>query len=406
MLVAHAMAQGVLAPPPVDFSGTVEGARVAGTNVPGTLMTLAPPLTSTAEQPLLKWGSVEIHPRLFYQFLYGDGIPAAPGQSYTTAINTVSPGVFLQLGNHWTLDYTALLRFYSSSQFRNTFDNAVTLTGGTIYEDWTFGLSSTYASSSQPLIETGTQTDTETSSTRLGAVYKMSRVLSLDLAVNQNLNYVGQVSTTGQLSSSATWSTTDWLDYQIAPTFSAGVGLGFGYTAVSVGANMTYEQLHGRVNWNPGSKFTLTLSGGIENRQFLDSSLPNSINPIMALSAHYQVFEATTLTLAANQAISPSLYANQVSESTTIDVGLRQRFFKKLYLDVMGGYFDSSYSSTAAGVVVNRDDNGVFVNVRLTATFLKRGTASLVYQYLENNSNQRAFGLSSTQVGFELGYRL
>ena len=122
------MGQGVLAPPPIEFSGAEAGSQFAGTNAPNTLLPAAPPVTPTAEKPLLQWGPVDLHLHLFYQFLYGDGVPAAPGQGYTTAINALYPGVLFQLGEHWTLDYTPSLRFYSNSHYRDTIDNAVTLT--------------------------------------------------------------------------------------------------------------------------------------------------------------------------------------------------------------------------------------------------------------------------------------
>jgi hypothetical protein len=53
---------------------------------------------------------------------------------------------------------------------------------------------------------------------------------------------------------------------------------------------------------------------------------------------------------------------------------------------------------------VNREDNGVFANVKLSTLIWKRITAAAFYVYTENSSSQSRFDVSSSQVGFELGY--
>src|SRR6266853_1552784 len=155
-LPAAVMAQEVLAPPPPDYSGIPPALRTTGTNQPGEIPPLAPPV---ADQPLLQLGPIQFRPHFLYRFLYGDGISARPGQQPKTAIHELYPGMFLRLGNYWNLDYTPILRFYSNNHFRDTTDHSVALNGATIYDDWTFGFSQSYASSSQPLVSTAAQTD-------------------------------------------------------------------------------------------------------------------------------------------------------------------------------------------------------------------------------------------------------
>src|ERR1041384_4923081 len=156
--VTSGLAQGVIAPPPLDFFGIPPAFQTTGTNQPGML----PPISTIPPglQPLAQWGPVQFRPHLLFRFLYGDGIPATPGHQFKTAIEEIYPGLLLQLGNHWNLDYTPTLRFYSSSHFADSTDHSVSLTGGGTYQEWTLGFSQTYASSSQPLVETATQTPT------------------------------------------------------------------------------------------------------------------------------------------------------------------------------------------------------------------------------------------------------
>ncbi len=397
------LGQQVLAPPPLDFSGISPNLRTTGTNQPGALP--LPPETPQQEAPLLQLGPARFLPHPMYRFLYGDGIPAAPGQNFTTAINELYPGILVQLGQHWYLDWTPILRFYSSRQFKNSFDNAVSLVGGTIYGDWTLGFSQGYSSSSQPLIQTGAQTDTESYNTALNATYQMSSVLSLELGANQAFLFMGGNTAGEQLTDSITWSTLDWLNYQVSQQFGAAVGVRFAYDSMSLGSDMTSEQLQGRLTWRPGQKLFLSLSGGLEDRQFVNSGAADVITPIFGVSASYQIFEPTTLSIGATRAVAPAYFADQITETTSVIAALRQRFFNRLFLDLSGGYTKTSYQGSTTALAVNRDDNSTFFNARLSMPVLRRGTIAVVYQRTDNTSNEAGFNLSSSQLGVELGYR-
>ena len=402
LFAATAGAQGVLSPPPVDFSEAPSTLQTIGTNTPAM-----PPLVETTpeDRPLFDLGPVGFRPHMLYRFLYGDGVPAAPGQHLTTTINELYPGILLELGSHWRLDYTPTIRFYSNSAFKDGVDQYVSLNGSAAYRDWTFGLSQSYSSVSEPLVETGAQTDTETFATALNGVYQMSSAVSLDLGLNQNFRYVDQTFPGQTLNDTRSWFTLDWLDYRFAPALSAGIGVGFGYDNVSVGSDMTYEQLQGRVRWHPSPKLSAVVSGGMETRQFLDSDLPNLLNPVCSLALVYMLFEQTTLSLNGSRVVMPSYIGNQLTENSTISGGLRQRLLGKLFLNLDGGYTLTSYHSSAAGVEVDRTDHSTFFNARLTIVIIRRGSASIFYYLSENSSNLSPLSFTSNQVGFELGYR-
>jgi hypothetical protein len=407
--VAGAGAQSVLAPPPVEFSTPSATQQVIDTNLPAALIlnAAAPPEATAPEKPLLQLGPLQVHPHLLYRFLYGDGIQALPGQQSKTVIEQVYPGVLFQWGSHWTLDYTPTLSFYSNKSFKDAVDQAVNLAGVTTYQDWSFGLTQGYSSSSQPLVETGAQTDQQNYNTALNASYQMNGALSLQMSANQNFIFVDQGSVAGQpLSDSRTWSTMEWLNDQIAPRLGLALGAGFGYDNVSASPDMTHEDVQGRVSGRLTDKLSLVFSGGIEDRQFLNSNASDSLNPIFSGSLKYLPFQNTTISLSATRAVSPALLQNQFSVSTTVNASLRQRLLGKLFLDLSGGYFASSYRATESNLTVNRNDTGTSFSVRLGTQFLKRGTASFFYQYSENSSSAGGFGFTSSQVGFELGYRL
>jgi len=369
-----------------------------------------PPLVSGAgltSQSPLRWGRINLSPHLQYQMSYGNGVQASPGQQGNTLVNQVSPGILIGLGTHWTIDYTPTLRFYSDTRFKDGTDHAVNLQGTTAYKDWTFGLSQGYSLSSQPLVETGAQTDQETYSTALTANYQLNGELSLSLAANQIFRSIDQPVASEQLSDMREWSTLDWLNYQFEPSLGASLGAGFTYDNIVGSPDMTSEQIQGRVNWQASRKLHFLLSGGLNDQQFIGSHTPDLLSPIFSLSAQYQIFEATSFSLSANRAVTPSYFQGATTETTGINAALRQRFLGKLYLDVSGGYGNTAYHGTTTGPIASNiaDYNSTSFSVSLSTLFFKRATASLFYQASYNSSGVALYNYTTTQGGFTLGYR-
>jgi hypothetical protein len=387
-------------PPPV-FE-TAPAPRLTGTSqlAPASAVPLSP------VPPLLRWGPLTLQSHLLYSLSYGNGLQASPGQQSSSFINEFDPGILFQWGSHWTLDYTPILRFYSSRAFHDTFDNAVSFAGSTAYEDWNFGFSQSYASSSEPLIETAAQTDQQNFSTGLNAAYQMGSQTSLQLGASQNFRFLDSA-TPGQQGDTRSWATMDWLNYQFWSRLGAAIGVGFGYDNVPGSTDMTSEQFQGRITWTVVNKFSFVLSGGAEDRQFLAPGTPNLISPIFSLSAQYSLFEVTTLSLSASSSVSPSFYQDQVSESTSISAGLHQRLLGKLSLDLSGGYGTSTYhASSTAPVAANVSNYGTTsFSVRLSLPVLKRGSAAVFYSANYNSSGGANYNYTTTQVGLELSYR-
>jgi Putative beta-barrel porin 2 len=363
-----------------------------------------------SENEPFKWGPFVARPHLFYQFLYGNGIQSSPGNEQDTVIQTVSPGILFDLGAHWTLDYTPTLRFYSSSHFQNEFDNAVALTGGTAYEDWVFGLSQSYTSSSDPQAQTGTQTGQENYLTGLTASYAFNSKVSLDMSANQNLTYVENsfVSTNAtQSQNSYEWSTMEWLNYEFWARLNAGIGAGFGYVDEKAGPDQTYEQLQGRVNWRATDKISFQISAGFEDRQFSAAGFGDLVNPIFGVTIQYQPFEQTQISLNASRVTGTSDFYSlaSVTETTSVGCNLRQRLLGKLSLDLGAGYSTIKYTESFGPFSESRVDDNYSFDTRLSYPFLKRGTVAVTYQYSDNSSTVAGFSYASSQIGFEIGYR-
>jgi hypothetical protein len=383
---------------------------LAGTSQLSSPTAAAPVPTGS---PLFHLGPVNFHPHIAYELSYGNGLQSSPGQRSDSWINTVSPGILLTLGSHWSLDYTPTLRFYSTKNLDNAVDHVVHFGGGTTFEDWSFALSQDYSSTSQPLIETGSQTDQEIFATGISAVHAFNSKMSMDLGLNQVFRFVTQpIGPNFQVTDTREWSTMDWLNYQVVPQLTFGVGLGFTYDQISDSPDMTAELYQGRVNWRPTQKLTFTLSGGFEDRQFLDSPQPDLLSPIFSLSALYQIFENTGLSAATQRTVSPSYYSGALSEATTVTAGLHQKFLHRFLLDLSGSYSTTTYHTTAnisAAASVASYDYTSF-QVRLSTAVLNRGSVAVFFQETFVSSNTSVVGgtlynYTTRQAGLSLTYR-
>jgi len=396
-----AQAQAILTPRP-EFSITPPAVQQYQAN--NQMEVFAPPETVTRpDPPPLQWGPLGFRPHAFYRFLHATGLPAAGTNHVDSIVQEISPGLLLNLGDHWSLDYTPTWRFYSNDEFRDTLDHYVRLIGGTTYEDWVFGLAQVYDASSEPLVETGTQTDQEAFLTTLSSSYQFNSKMSMDLAINQN------IVSAEEFQSSSEWSTLDWLNYQFWPRLDAGLGLGFGYVDVDTGSDMTYEQLQCRINWRATDKLSFRIHGGGELRQFLNGGADDVLNPVAGGVIQYQPFDVTRLSLNVSHVVAVSLLSSgnaqsQLTESTDVTGHLNQRLFQKVYVDLEGGYHVVTFVS-AGTADTDREDDFYTFSAKLNCPFLKRGTAGVFYQYSDFSSTAEGYTYSSSQVGFEIGYR-
>jgi hypothetical protein len=358
----------------------------------------ATPASPTASQPF-KWGALTLRPHLDYQFLYADGLLASTNQAVNTTIQTISPGALLELGRHWTLDYSPVFTIYSNPQFADSFGQNARLTGGTVYNDWILGLSQSYLVTDTPSTVTASQTRTEAFATALSGSYTINSKMSLDLALNQNFV------SADQLSSYNEWSTLDWLNYQFWPRLNVAAGVGGGYDDTRTGPDMSFEQCQTRVHWRATDRIGFQLHGGVEVRQFLSSDAGDLVNPVFDATIQYRPLEMTRISLTGQRTVSASYLQDQVTETTTVSARLNQRWAEKLFLELNGGYQLVKYVSSVNASGSDRRDNYFFLTAQLGTVFLRRGSCGVIYQLSRNDSSSAGCSFTSHQVGFQVGFK-
>ena len=390
-----AFAQGVVASEPQSIAATLQQA-----GIPQNQDSLAAEAGSNSSDSPFKWGPYDLKPHFLYRFLYGDGIQASPGHPLLTAIVTFSPGFLLADANLWTLDYTPTWDLYSNHAFRDTLDQSVNAVVRKAYDEWTFQAAQAYSYTSDPLIQTGGQTSQQDYSTTLDATHQFSRKVLLDVSVGQDLQYVvGFVDTFN-------WTNQDWLHYRWSSRLDTAIGTGFGFVQVSRGTNSAYARPELQTSWHPTDKVSLSLTGGLEHREFYGIASPSLNTPIYSASLGYTPFTTTAITFSAGRQVTPSFFEDQSSRGTQWAVGIEQRLLTHFHLSATVSYDTTDYLASNAALAAVRSDEVLSYNVRLSTTVLRRGaTAALLFQRSHDASTVPGFGYTSSQIGLELSYR-
>ena len=416
-------------PTPVTGQGTSAASATSATPSisPGTSAT---PATGDANAPkeaaatgplaapmnaLARWGAVHIHPHASYQFLYATGIHNRPGNNEDTYTHTISPGVLLDLGPHVTLDYTPSFRFYSEKDFHNTVDHSLDFHAGYNVGDWTLGLSQGVLITDDPLVETSGQVERSEYNTGLFASYNMNDKVTLATTASMELSnasgggtnvFVGGTNgAAANLTDSKNYNAGESLDYKFNDKLSGGLQVSFGYTEQAAGFRSIEESFGAHAGWHPASKFSATISAGLEQRTFLDSKADAAWNPIYSATIDYHMFEQTALSIYASRSTDASLFNHQFTETTALGVGLQQRLLGKLHLALGFAYNQVDYLSTdTANLSQSRSDDGTSFTAGLTVPFLKRCNFAAFYQYSQNNSSQAGFSYDSSQIGATLSW--
>jgi Putative beta-barrel porin 2 len=408
----EAWAQGVIAPPPAAYQ------------TPSTLSPLTSPFFSPAPgAPPAAVGLVEtvgqtlildFHPSLLYRLIYSDGTPTSPGVHVNTVIQEFSPGLRLNIGDHWALSYGADVNIYSSKQFANETDQNFSLNGHTTYQDWGFNFALGYSTSDSILQETQTQTEQQGYNTSFSASHQMTSHLSSQFSVSQSISSSSAGGVTQDVDA---WNGSAGLNYQFWSRFGIGITGSGGINLVSPGANTAFEQGQVSLNYHPATKLSLSLSGGMEVSQLMGAQL---VNPTFSGSINYSPVPQTTFSVGATRTVSPALYQDLVTVNTAFNVGVSQRLLEKLTLTANAAYSTTPYigfalldnanafnlngAPIATSSSVTRQDDSTSLIVRLSLALLKRGSLSIFYSVSDTTSSISDFDLSTTQVGIELGY--
>ncbi len=353
--------------------------------------------TSSVTQPVER-AFLATHPLFQYQYTYAEGVLSSPGQSQNTSIQTASVGLHWNLGSDLTFHYTPTWTFYSNRAFRNIVGHDAGVVAEGALDQWNVRGSYQYLKEATPLVETGQQTNQETNTAMVQTQRALTPDTTLELGLEQYLRSAKGFSTYRD------WSTEDWLHHALTPVTSVSLGGAYGRVSVTNSPDMQYEQLNGRVRWQPTDKIRADLRGGLEWREFLHSTSPNARTPIYGATVMYRPFETTSISLLGDRVVSPSYFPGQIDRSSSWQVQLSQRLLGRVMMDLSYIHRTASYSADVASVITTRHDDGDGIRLNLGTSFRERGSIAAFYEYRRNRSSQADFGFGGSQFGFTVSY--
>lgn len=408
--------------PPGDTASQVAAPAARGAT-PG------PRQPATAPASPLVVGPVTILPHVSYRLMHSDGLLITPGHPLTTYVQDFSPGVLLEAGRQWYLDYTPTWTFYSNRKLRNTVGHSARLYGGVLLGDWRAHFAQGYDSSSGVLIETAEQTRQQTVSTEAGVSRSFGEKFGFEVNGRQELEFIERTNDVFN------WSGSAWGHYAVSQHFDVGLGGSAGYIQIYHTPNIVTTSPGAQLTWHPGDKLTVRAQAGLQTARFISGGRSSLHTVSYDATITYAPGTGTTLLATAHRTITPSFFTNNVTENQTWSIALQQRMLQHFQLSI--GY-DERYAhyilttrqfisdasmeeikddagnviglikrTTLTPVIIflSRDDAIRTANLRFSTTWLKRGTAALIYRMTRNHSTAPGYSYVSHQFGCEIGWR-
>jgi hypothetical protein len=361
-----------------------------------------PPLPPSAPpvppQNPFSYGGITLRPRISYRHTMANGLPVLGGRRVSSEIRTVAPGLSIDLGQSWTMDYSPTWVSYTARAMSDSFDQSARLTGATSFQDWAFQFAQSYSDTNPTLIETAQQTAQEIWTTNLGASYRYSEKVQFQASAGMTERY------TTISPNIRVWSGRGTISLKATSLLSLNLNPDFSYTEIDDAADIYGEKLTAQLVWRPLDKLTVSGGGGMEFTHSRSASGKDLTNPVFDLSLNYQPFETTSITMASSRSVANSYFSDQVTETFLWRAGIQQRLLGRYYLSANYSRSEGDYTATNNLVVTSRVDKVESLGARLTTKLFGRLSLSALYQRSKNTSSVSLFSFTSRQYGVELQY--
>jgi hypothetical protein len=343
--------------------------------------------------------------------VYDDNINISSINRTSDFFTVIEPGIHLGFGdsaggfNYLTFDYIASAYFFAEQTERNTVEHLVHLAAQHDFGRLVLGLSQDVS------ILGGTSISSLSNTTGVQAnidVGRASRVNIYTTTLNGTYDLTGKLFLSGQASydisdyetliSSRVASGNIYINYVYSPKLVIGLGATGGVNSTDgPTADETFEQMNVRANYIVSGKISLSLSAGLEFRQFGDG---DSISPVYEIAGTYRPFENTAITIAGSRRTNSSAsLAGQDYSETTISLTFSQRLFSRINLGLGIGYTNSEYLSATTGAATARSDDYFYIEPSIDVDVTRYWSIGFYYLYRQDSSTLALFSFYDNQFG-------
>jgi Putative beta-barrel porin 2 len=353
------------------------------------------------------FGPIDIRPKMDFNVMYDDNITISNTNRKADFQYTLSPGVLFGLGdylqkeaNYVTLEYIPSLILFNHFSTFNTLDQHLRAEGQYSLARLKLGPYFEYDKTSGPNRDIGGRVSSEIYATGILTNYRISEKTSID--VNADLTFSHYQHQIG----SKELVNHDWLNYSLTPKVIVGLGGAFGVLQPENGGTQNYQQALFKAQFVSTAKLTFNGNAGLEFREFPNGT---KVTPVFGLSADYQAFPATKLSISGSRNVTnSSLAGGDNYTATRVAVAIRQHLIGDYFLGFEVGYENDAYSQATgtttgfAQTIAARQDNYFFIHPGVTYRLKDWADISLSYFYRDNESNIPANAFRDNQVALDL----
>ena len=313
-----------------------------------------------------------------------------------------------------SVQYTPSFVWYTDNSDLSTVNHAVSAEGQLKQGPWQLNLSQGYLRLFDTSVDAGTYIGRDVFTTQLSGQYEISPKTSLEVNGRQYINCFGNQDAT---SSSSANSYSEWVgevfgNYQFSPKLKGGIGVTAGWIDNKESVDGMYQQVLARAIYGLTEKLDVLASIGAQIQEFDDyqgESRDNRINGIFSLGITYRPVEKTLLGFGAYRRDNSSISLfNEAYTATGFELNLRQSLTDRITFGLGGGFTYSDYYSTIKDAGSGRSDNNWRVQVGLDFQLMENLTASVFYQYRQDDSSgstSSSYSFQNNQVGLNVSYR-
>ncbi len=346
----------------------------------------------------------KFRPHFRYSVIYDDNIFGSLRNRHSDVIHSIAPGIAINLGDYQdrnesflACDYTGAFNYFQDRSDLNALEQDGIFAAQKKWARLTFGTQLRYLTLSGGDIDVGGRVSQTRDIERIYLRYQLAAKTSFGVeGTRRRVDFKTRID-------SVEWNTRFGFDYEVTPRIRIGTGVLIGVLKAERGPTQKFQQYLIGFNFAALAKLSLTGSVGLEFRDF-DQGASDRVDGVFGIGGLYQPFSGTEIRLRADRRTtsSPSLIAQNIT-ATDLQVTLRQRFLRRFYFAIAGGYRNSNYEAALDRVSATRLDDYYFVRPSIRYDYVDWWNAEIFYTYRQNQSNQQDRSFTNATTGLQIG---
>lgn len=296
--------------------------------------------------------------------------------------------------NYIFVHYVPSVTLFADHSSEDSFDHDITLDGQYEWKRLTIGLKARFQTLNLPDVDLGERVERHLFTGALTSKYDYSAKTSFELNF---FNYIRDFA--GDHVDTVEYRWQAWVNYQLRPKITLGVGFTYGRVDLSRGPDQSYEQVLARLRYRATEKIRFDLTAGGEIRDI--SGLTNRTNGIFSLGVSYAPFDGTTVFLQGYRRTVTSANSPPANYNVTgVEAQLRQRFARRFYFVIAAGYQNVDYEYFASAS--QRRDEIFYIHPSVGIDVTTWLTCEIGAEYRRDQSSSVKSDFSETTAYFQV----